>query len=147
MRALLQRVSSASVTIDGVKKSQIGRGICVFLGVAQGDTQKDVAWLAEKIANLRIFDDDGGKMNRSVLDDDREVLVVSQFTLFADYKKGRRPSWGSMAKLELANSLYKAFIKELVDKGVKTGTGVFQTHMSVCIDNDGPVTIMIDSKE
>lgn len=147
MRALLQRVSSASVTIGGIKKSQIGKGICVFLGVASEDTQKDVVWLAEKIANLRIFEDDDGKMNRSVLDDGGEVLIVSQFTLFADCKKGRRPSWNSTAKPELANSLYEAFIKELAGKGIKTSTGVFQTHMLVGIENDGPVTIMIDSKE
>lgn len=147
MRALLQRVSGASVTIDGAKKSQIGRGLCILLGVAPEDTQKDVAWLAEKIINLRIFEDADDKMNRSVLDVGGEILVVSQFTLFADCKKGRRPSWGAAAEPELAKRLYEAFIKELVDKGVRTSCGVFQAHMNVAINNDGPVTIMIDSRE
>lgn len=147
MKALLQRVSSAGVTVGDSYKSEIGAGLCVFLGVAPSDTDKDIAWLAEKIANLRIFEDDGGKMNRSLLDEGGEVLVVSQFTLFADCGKGRRPSWGAAAEPDFANMMYEKFVKEIEAKGIRAGRGVFQANMLVSINNDGPVTIMIDTKE
>lgn len=147
MRALLQRVSRAGVTIDGIKKAEIGRGLCVFLGVSPLDTAKDVEWLAEKIVNLRIFEDATGKMNLSLLDVRGEILLVSQFTLYADCGKGRRPSWGMAAEPAFANEMYESFLKTLEAKGVRVGSGVFQAHMLVGIENDGPVTIMIDTKE
>lgn len=147
MRALLQRVSGACVSVGESYKSEIGRGLCVFLGIAPDDTDKDIAWLAEKIVNLRIFEDENDKMNRSVLDEGGEILVVSQFTLFADCKKGRRPSWGEAAEPEFANMMYEKFVKDIENKGIKTGRGVFQAHMLVNISNDGPVTIMIDTRE
>lgn len=147
MRALLQRVSGACVSAGESYKSEIGRGLCVFLGIAPDDTDKDIAWLAEKIVNLRIFEDENDKMNRSVLDEGGEILVVSQFTLFADCKKGRRPSWGEAAEPEFANMMYEKFVKDIENKGIKTGRGVFQAHMLVNISNDGPVTIMIDTRE
>lgn len=147
MRALLQRVSSAAVTVGDDYRSEIGAGLCVFLGVAPDDTDRDVAWLAEKIANLRIFEDGGGRMNRSVLDENGEILVVSQFTLFADCRKGRRPSWGAAAEPDHANTMYERFAREIEKKGIRTGRGVFQASMLVNINNDGPVTIMIDTKE
>lgn len=147
MRALLQRVARASVTVAGIKKSEIGGGLCILLGVAPGDTEKDAAWLAEKIVNLRIFEDGEGKMNRSLLEENGEALVVSQFTLFADCKNGRRPSWGAAAEPRFADKMYEMFITELEKRGIRTGRGVFQAHMLVAIDNDGPVTLMIDTKE
>lgn len=147
MRALLQRVTSAGVTVGENYRSEIGMGLCVFLGVAPEDTERDIAWLAEKIANLRIFEDEEGKMNRSVLDEKGEVLIVSQFTLFADCRKGRRPSWGAAADPDFANTMYEKFVKEIENKGIKTGQGVFQASMLVSINNDGPVTIMIDTRE
>jgi len=147
MRALLQRVSAANVEIGGTIKSEINCGLCVFLGVAPDDTENDISWLVEKILNLRIFDDSEGRMNRSLLDNKGEVLVVSQFTLFADCKKGRRPSWGAAAEPRYANAIYEQFVESLRKRGVKTGTGVFQAHMTVGIYNDGPVTILIDTRE
>lgn len=147
MRALLQRVSGAGVTVGEDYKSEIGAGLCVFLGVAPDDTDQDIVWLAEKITNLRIFEDGEGKMNCSVLDKGGEILIVSQFTLFADCRRGRRPSWGAAAAPDFANSMYEKFVKEIASKGIKTGRGVFQASMLVSINNDGPVTIMIDTKE
>lgn len=147
MRALLQRVSSAGVTVGDSYKSETGAGLCVFLGVAPDDTDKDIVWLAEKIANLRIFEDGEGKMNRSLLDEGGDALVISQFTLFADCRKGRRPSWGAAAEPDFANMMYEKFIKEIESKGIRTGRGIFQANMLVSINNDGPVTIMIDTKE
>lgn len=147
MKALLQRVSGASVTVDGIEKSAIGKGLCVFLGVAPRDTDKDIERLACKIVNLRIFEDENWKMNRSILEEGGEALVVSQFTLFADCRKGRRPSWGGAAEPEFARRMYENFVKKLETLGVKTASGVFQASMLVSIDNDGPVTIMIDTEE
>ncbi len=147
MKALLQRVDNASVSVDGNVTGEIGRGLCVFLGVVHEDTEKDIVWLADKIVNLRIFDDESGKMNRSVLDEAGEILVVSQFTLCGDCKRGRRPSWTNAAEPAFANRMYEKFVKEIESRGVKASTGVFQALMKVMISNDGPVTIMIDSKE
>ena len=147
MKALLQRVDRAGVSVDGKITGEIGKGLCVFLGVVHEDTDKDVKWLADKIVNLRIFEDVSGKMNRSVIDENGEVLVVSQFTLCGDCKKGRRPSWTNAAEPTFANSMYEKFVNEIETKGVRTETGVFQAHMKVEICNDGPVTPMIDSRE
>ena len=147
MKALLQRVDRAGVSVDGKITGEIGKGLCVFLGVVHEDTDKDVKWLADKIVNLRIFEDVSGKMNRSVIDEDGKILVVSQFTLCGDCKKGRRPSWTNAAEPTFANSMYEKFVNEIETKGVRTETGVFQAHMKVDICNDGPVTLMIDSRE
>jgi D-tyrosyl-tRNA(Tyr) deacylase len=147
LKALLQRVDRASVSVDGKITGEIEKGICVFLGVVSEDTEKDISWLADKIVNLRIFDDESGKMNRSVIDDKGKILVVSQFTLCGDCSKGRRPSWIKAAEPIFANSMYEKFVKEIETKGVKTATGVFQSLMKVEICNDGPVTLMIDSRE
>lgn len=147
MKALLQRVDRASVTVGSNVTGSIGKGLCVFLGVANGDTEKDIAWLADKIVNLRIFDDESGKMNRSVMDEKGEILVVSQFTLCGDCKRGRRPSWTDAADPVAANSMYEKFVREIESRGVITATGIFQALMKVDICNDGPVTLMIDSRE
>ena len=147
MKALLQRVDMASVTVGGNVTGSIGKGLCVFLGVAEGDTQKDIAWLADKVVNLRIFDDESGKMNRSVIDEKGEILIVSQFTLCGDCKRGRRPSWTNAAEPTEANRMYEKFVGEIESRGVVAATGVFQALMKVEICNDGPVTLMIDSRE
>ena len=147
MKALLQRVDRASVTVGGNVTGSIGKGLCVFLGVAEGDTQKDIAWLADKVVNLRIFDDESGKMNRSVIDEKGEILIVSQFTLCGDCKRGRRPSWTNAAEPTEANRMYEKFVGEIESRGVVAATGVFHALMKVEICNDGPVTLMIDSRE
>lgn len=147
MKALLQRVDRASVTVGGNVTGSVGKGLCVFLGVVNGDTEKDIAWLADKIVNLRIFDDGSGKMNRSVMDEKGEILVVSQFTLCGDCKRGRRPSWTDAADPVVANSMYEKFVSEIESRGVITATGIFQALMKVDICNDGPVTLMINSRE
>ena len=147
MKALLQRVDKAGVSVEGKLTGEIGKGLCVFLGVFHEDTEKDITWLADKIVNLRIFEDGSGKMNRSVIDEKGEILVVSQFTLCGDCKKGRRPSWTNAAEPSFANSMYEKFVKEIEVRGVRTATGVFQAYMKVEICNDGPVTLMIDTRE
>lgn len=147
MKALLQRVDRASVSVDGKITGEIGKGLCVFLGVVVEDTEKDISWLADKIVNLRIFDDESGKMNRSLIDEEGMMLIVSQFTLCGDCKKGRRPSWIKAAEPIFANDMYEKFVKEIEARGVRTATGVFQSLMKVEICNDGPVTLMIDSRE
>lgn len=147
MKALLQRVARSSVKVDGKIVGSIGRGVAVLLGVMPDDTQKDIDWLAEKIINLRIFDDPDGKMNLSLRDVKGEMLVVSQFTLCGDCRKGRRPSWAKAAEPGFANEMYLKFIDAVDKEGIKTSHGVFQAHMSVEIVNDGPVTLMIDTKE
>ena len=147
MRAVIQRVTSASVTIGGQEKSAIGLGLLILLGVENADTQEDVEWLVKKVSNLRIFDDENGVMNRSIIDVKGEALVVSQFTLFASYKKGNRPSWFRAGSHEHSILLYDAFcasLSEAIDKPV--GTGEFGAMMQVKLENDGPVTICIDTK-
>lgn len=147
MRALIQRVSGASVTVDGEKVGKIGRGLLVLLGVGKKDSEIEADLLADKIANLRIFDDDAGKMNFSVLDVQGEVLVVSQFTLFADPRRGRRPSYIGAAPPEEANRLYEYFMERLRSTGIKVEAGRFQAMMDVDLVNNGPVTIWLDTEE
>lgn len=147
MRAVIQRVTSASVTIEGREKSAIGLGLLILLGVEDADTQEDLAWLVKKISNLRIFDDDEGVMNRSLLDVEGEALVVSQFTLYASYKKGNRPSWFRAGSHEHSIPLYNSFCAALSDAiGKRVGTGEFGAEMQVKLVNNGPVTICIDTK-
>jgi D-tyrosyl-tRNA(Tyr) deacylase len=146
MRTVIQRVSHASVTIDGVCKSKIGRGLLVLVGVEDTDRQEDVEWLCGKIVNLRIFDDENGVMNRSVKDIDGEILVISQFTLFAATKKGNRPSYIRASKPDVAVPLYESFCETLRGElGKDIGTGRFGADMKVELLNDGPVTICIDT--
>ena len=147
MRAVIQRVSKASVTIDGSVKGQIGWGFLILLGVCDEDTIEDVDWLVRKVANLRVFDDDDHVMNRSILDISGECLVVSQFTLFASYKKGNRPSWFKAGSHEHSIPLYEAFCRQLSEAiGKPVGTGEFGADMKVELLNDGPVTICMDTK-
>ena len=147
MRAVIQRVSSASVTIDGAVKSAIGQGLLILLGIGHEDGPEDIEWLVKKIAGLRIFDDNSGVMNRSVIDVGAEALVVSQFTLMASTKKGNRPSYIGAAGHELAIPLYERFCAALTDAiGRPVGTGEFGADMKVALVNDGPVTICIDTK-
>ena len=147
MRAVIQRVSHASVTIEGKVKSSIQQGFLILLGVCDEDTMEDVDWLVKKIANLRVFGDENDVMNRSILDVQGEALVVSQFTLYASYKKGNRPSWFRAGSHEHSIPLYEAFCKELSDQlGKPVGTGEFGADMKVELLNDGPVTICMDTK-
>lgn len=146
MRAVIQRVLEGSVTVNGEVVSRMGNGLLVLLGVGQGDGEKDAAWMAEKVANLRIFEDEAGKMNRSLLDGSREVIVVSQFTLYGDARKGRRPSFIDAAPPEEANALYQRVCEALRGLGLTVGTGVFRADMKVALVNDGPVTILLDSR-
>lgn len=147
MRAVIQRVSKACVTVEEKVISQIEGGILLFLGIEDADNQEDVEWLSRKVANLRIFNDDEGVMNRSLLETFGDAIVVSQFTLYAATKKGNRPSYIKAAKPDVAIPLYEKFIKRLEQEmGKKVGTGVFGADMKVELLNDGPVTILIDSK-
>ena len=147
MRAVIQRVSHASVTIEGEVKSSIQQGFLILLGVCDEDTMEDVDWLVKKIANLRVFGDENDVMNRSILDVQGEALVVSQFTLYASYKKGNRTSWFRAGSHEHSIPLYEAFCKELSDQLAKpVGTGEFGADMKVELLNDGPVTICMDTK-
>ena len=147
MRAVIQRVSKASVTIEGAVKSAIGKGFLVLIGICDEDTLEDVEWLVKKIANLRVFDDENAVMNRSILDMEGEILVISQFTLFASYKKGNRPSWFRAGSHEHSIPLYEAFCQQLSEAiGKPVGTGEFGADMKVELLNDGPVTICMDTK-
>ena len=147
MRAVIQRVSQASVVVAKETVGAIDQGLMVLLGVAQGDTLKDVAYLADKTAGLRIFEDENGKMNRSVEDIDGSLLVVSQFTLLGDCRKGRRPGFTDAAPPDLADTLYKEYVDVLRSRGITVATGVFKADMQVSLVNDGPVTIMLDSRK
>ena len=147
MKALVQRVTRASVSVNGEVVGKISHGLVVLLGVARGDTEKDAVYLAEKIANLRIFSDDASKFNLSALETGAEVLIISQFTLLADTRKGRRPSFETAAPPEQAEALVEFFIDRVRDAGLKVETGRFQQHMLVEIHNDGPVTIALDSRD
>jgi D-tyrosyl-tRNA(Tyr) deacylase len=146
MKALLQRVTQASVTVDGEKVSQIGRGLVALVGVAQGDSERDARYLADKAVNLRIFSDEAGKFNLSLLDIRGELLAVSQFTLLADTRKGRRPSFTQAALPSQAEALFNSFVEIAKTTELKVSTGRFQKHMLVEIHNDGPVTVLLDSK-
>ena len=147
MRTVIQRVSKASVTIEGTVKSAIGKGFLVLIGICEEDSLEDVEWLVKKIANLRVFDDEEGVMNRSIMDIGGEILVVSQFTLFASYKKGNRPSWFRAGSHEHSIPLYESFCSKLSEAiGKPVGTGEFGTDMKVELLNDGPVTICMDTK-
>ena len=145
MRAVVQRVKSASVKVDGELVSEIGAGVLIFLGVAHDDTTTELEYIANKVANLRIFEDVEGKMNCSLLETGGAALVVSQFTLYGDCRKGRRPSFINAARPEFANALYEAFITVLEKLNVPTQGGTFQAMMDVELINDGPVTILLDS--
>jgi D-tyrosyl-tRNA(Tyr) deacylase len=147
MKALIQRVARASVSVEGKVVGKIGPGLVVFIGVANGDSMEDIQYLARKIVELRIFDDADGKFNLSALDVKGELLLVSQFTLLATARKGRRPGFTDAAAPENAETLFNQFVEQVSATGLKVETGRFQTHMLVEINNDGPVTIFIDSHE
>ncbi len=147
MKVLLQRVTGASVSIDGEVVGEIGQGLVVFVGVAAGDSERDAQYLAQKVVNLRIFADDAGKFDLSALDIKGELLIVSQFTLLADTRKGRRPSFVEAAPPAQADGLFERFVQEARATGLKVETGRFQQYMQVEIHNDGPVTILLDSRE
>lgn len=147
MRAVVQRVRRARVTVSGEEVGVIGAGLLVFLGVRSGDTESDVIYLAEKIAGLRVFADQEGKMNLSVKDIGGEVMVVSQFTLYGDCRKGRRPSFTEAAPPEVAEKLYESFKEELRKQGLRVASGRFQAYMHIELVNDGPVTLLLDSSK
>ena len=144
MRALVQRVQRGQVSVDGESLAEIGPGMVILLGVGDGDSEEEARWLAGKCANLRIFEDDAGKMNRSLLDSGGKALVVSQFTLYGDVSKGRRPSFVHAAHPEIAEPLVERFAGFLQSEGIETSTGAFGAKMLVEIENDGPVTLMIE---
>ena len=147
MKIVIQRVTHASVTINGSVKSQIGNGFLLLLGVADGDTKEDADWLVKKVVGLRVFDDENGVMNRSIMDVDGEILAISQFTLLASYKKGNRPSYIHAAKHEISIPLYEYFCQKLREEtGKDIGTGEFGADKKVELLNDGPVTICMDTK-
>ena len=147
MRVLIQRVAEASVTVEGQETGRIGRGLVVLLGIAEGDSTADADYLVGKLANLRIFADDEGRFNLSALDINAELLVVSQFTLYADTRRGRRPSFSKAAGPEEALRLYEYAVEACRSLGLKVATGRFQEHMLVRLENDGPVTLMLDSAD
>jgi D-tyrosyl-tRNA(Tyr) deacylase len=147
MRAVVQRVSRGAVTVGDEVVGEIGIGYVVLLGVAGDDTQDDVIWLAGKVEGLRVFEDDNGRMNLALKDVNGSVLVVSQFTLLGDCRKGRRPSFVAAAPPDKAKSLYESFVAELRGHGLPVETGQFQAHMEVSLNNDGPVTLLLDSQK
>ncbi len=144
MRAVVQRVSAAQVRVDGKVVGKIGDGLLILLGVAPTDTETEVAWMVEKCAGLRIFQDDEGKMNRSLEDTGGAALVISQFTLFGDCRKGKRPSFVGAAPPEMAEELYEWFAAKMRERGIQTETGIFAARMEVELTNTGPVTLIID---
>ncbi len=147
MRAVIQRVRSASVTIGDRIHGSIGPGMLVLLGIRGGDTQKDLHWLAEKVVHLRIFADQEGKMNKSLADIAGEMLIISQFTLYGDCRKGRRPGFAAAAPPEIAEPMYRQFIEEIQIRQIRIAEGIFQAAMQVELVNDGPVTILLDSEK
>ena len=147
MRCVVQRVTSSSVTVNGELSGQIGPGLMVLIGVSADDTEKDLKYMAEKVPNLRIFDDENGVMNRSLLDAGGSILAVSQFTLYGDARGGRRPSYIRAARPEEANRMYERLVAAWRDKGVHVETGIFRADMQVSLVNDGPVTILLDSEK
>jgi D-aminoacyl-tRNA deacylase len=147
MRAVIQRVSRAEVTINSTTTASIDRGLVVFIGVRSGDSASDLLWMADKIINLRIFPDGAGKMNNSLADINGEMLIVSQFTLYGDCNKGRRPGFSAAASPEIAEPMYNQFVEEIRRRGIRMGTGVFQAAMAVSLINDGPVTLLLDSEK
>lgn len=147
MRCVIQRVARASVTVEGKVTGRVGLGYLVLVGVEEGDVEQDMRYCADKVAGLRVFEDEDGKMNRSVGDVGGGVLAVSQFTLLGDARHGRRPSFSGAARPETAVPLYEGFCQALRDKGIPVETGVFQAHMEVELLNDGPVTILLDSRK
>lgn len=146
MRAVIQRVEKASVSVEGEIKGQIGAGFLVLIGVEEGDGDADFKYIAEKVPNLRVFEDEQGKMNRSLLDVGGEVLAVSQFTLLGDARGGRRPSFITAARPETADPMYERLVADWRARGIRVETGVFGAHMKVSLVNDGPVTILLDSR-
>ncbi|GLI58202.1 D-aminoacyl-tRNA deacylase [Propionigenium maris DSM 9537] len=147
MKSVIQRVSQASVTIDNVVVGEIQKGFMILLGITHTDTEKDVKWMVDKITGLRVFEDENGKMNLSLEDVGGELLIVSQFTLYGDARKGRRPSFIDAARPEKAIPLYEKFVEMAREKGVKVATGEFGADMKVSLINDGPVTLIVDSPE
>ncbi len=147
MKLVIQRVTHASVTVEGEMVGQCGRGFCILAGIKNGDTPAEAKWLANKVANLRVFEDDAGKMNLSLLDTQGEALVISQFTLYADAQRGRRPDFIDAARPEQAEPLIEYFVQQLRAEGVPTQTGVFRALMQVEIHNDGPVTILLEKEK
>lgn len=145
MRAVIQRVKNASVDINGIKKGTISTGIVTFLGIHRSDDRQEITWMADKIINLRIFPDPDGKMNISLADINAEMLIVSQFTLYGDCRKGRRPGYSGAAPPEIAEPIYNRFVDEVRKKGIIAATGKFQAMMDVTLVNDGPVTLLLDS--
>ena len=146
MRAVIQRVESASVSVEGEIRGQIGAGFLVLIGVEEGDGDADFKYIADKVPNLRVFEDEQGKMNRSLLDVGGELLAVSQFTLLGDARGGRRPSFITAARPETADPMYERLVAEWRARGIRVETGVFGAHMKVSLVNDGPVTILLDSR-
>lgn len=147
MRAVVQRVKKSTVTVNDKVAGSIGQGLMVLLGVGREDDDRDIEYLSDKIMNLRIFEDENGKMNKSLLDIGGQLLVVSQFTLFGNCRKGRRPGFDKAGKPEIAKELYERFVNKCREAGVLTETGIFQADMLVDISNDGPVTLLLDSKK
>jgi D-tyrosyl-tRNA(Tyr) deacylase len=146
LKAVIQRVKEASVEVDGQTVGKIGHGLLVLLGIGKDDEKKDIDWMTEKIINLRIFEKENGKFDQSLLDVQGELLLVSQFTLYGDCSKGRRPSFSSAMEVDKARGLFEAFVANAGKKVTRVETGVFQAHMDVKLTNDGPVTLIIDSK-
>jgi D-tyrosyl-tRNA(Tyr) deacylase len=145
MKIVAQRVSRSSVSVDSKIIGEIGPGLCILIGVAPGDTENEAVWTADRITDLRVFEDRDGKMNRSLLETGGEALVVSQFTLYADCRKGRRPSFSGAASPDIAKALYEAFARRMGERGVAVRTGIFGADMKVEITNEGPVTIILDT--
>ena len=147
MRAVVQKVSSSKVTVDEEVVGKVNKGLLVLLGVTHDDTSKDVDYMVDKVTNLRIFEDENDKMNLSLKDIDGEILAVSQFTLYGDCRRGRRPSFSDAARPDVANPLYEEFVQKVRDLGINVGTGKFGAHMMVDLTNDGPVTILLESRK